>query len=46
MNPRTPDAGDMAPDFNVLTAGEEKFQLRNALKNTHNVMLVFYRGHW
>ena len=46
MNPRIPDAGDMAPDFNVLTAGEEKFQLRNALKNTHNVMLVFYRGHW
>jgi hypothetical protein len=36
MNPCIPDAGDMAPDFNVLTASEEEFQLKNALKNiTH-----------
>lgn len=46
MGSRTPDARDIAPDFKVLTASEEEFQLRTALKNTHNTLLVFYRGHW
>ena len=41
-----PDVDDMAPDFKVLTASEEEFHLKAALKNTHNIMLVFYRGHW
>lgn len=46
MGSKIPDIGDMAPDFKVLTASEEQFQLKAALKNTHNIMLIFYRGHW
>jgi len=46
MSNGTPDVNDMAPDFTVLSASDEQFQLKTALKNTHNIMLIFYRGHW
>ncbi|MBC2714345.1 MAG: hypothetical protein HF978_03465 [Desulfobacteraceae bacterium] len=46
MGSNIPDVGDMAPDFKVLTASEEHFQLKAALKNGHNVMVIFFRGHW
>jgi len=46
MGSSTPEVGEIAPDFEILTAGEEKFQLKTVLKNTHNTLLVFYRGHW
>ncbi len=46
MGSSTPGVGEMAPDFKILTAGEEEFQLKTALKNTHNTLLVFFRGHW
>ncbi len=46
MSSNIPDIDGMAPDFKALTTSEEQFQLRTALKNTHNIMLIFYRGHW
>jgi len=46
MSSSIPDVDDKAPDFKVLTASDEQFQLKTALKNTHNIMLIFYRGHW
>lgn len=46
MSSNIPDVNDTAPDFKVLTASEEEFQLKAALNGTHNIMLIFYRGHW
>ena len=46
MGKMTPDVNDAAPDFKVLTASNELFQLRTAMKGSHNILLIFYRGHW
>ncbi len=46
MNRRTPDVGQKAPDFEVLTHQREKFRLAEALRAGQNILLVFYRGFW
>lgn len=46
MSSRTPDVGQMAPDFEALKSDQSRFQLKEALRPGKNVMLLFYRGHW
>jgi len=46
MSSHIPDVDEVAPDFKVLMASGEEFRLKTALKNTHYIMLIFYRGHW
>jgi peroxiredoxin len=46
MKKKTPDVGEAAPDFEVLTFENEKFKLSTALKSGQDILIVFYRGHW
>ena len=46
MKTNVPDIGEQAPPFTILTADNQNFELRSALKSKKNLVLVFYRGHW
>ncbi|MBU3916446.1 peroxiredoxin family protein [bacterium] len=46
MESNIPDIGQKALDFQVKNQNGGEFQLKNALSNGKNLMLVFYRGHW
>jgi len=46
MKKKIPKIGDKAPDFKILTADNNDFQLSLALKSGKNILLAFYRGHW
>lgn len=46
MKDNIPDIGQDALDFTVKNHDGDEFQLKKALLNKKNIMLVFYRGHW
>jgi peroxiredoxin len=46
MKKTVPNVGDDAPDFEIQTADQRSLRLSSALKEGHNILLTFYRGHW